>query len=63
MTPQDLLPQATHIYTNVTQEEIDAVTVERYTSTYKDALILGTKMPVEELAAKLVQETGGMVFG
>lgn len=61
LNAQYLLPNAKHIYLNVTKEEIDLVIGEKYVSSYDDRTILGTIQPIEELADKEIV-IGGMIF-
>jgi hypothetical protein len=63
MNIKELLPQANHIYVDVTEAEMSSITVERYVTTYKDQVTVGTKEPVEALAGKELVVSDGMVFG
>lgn len=47
-----LMPNASYIYINVTEEEIADVQLHKYVSYLDDVAILGTDLPVEELEDK-----------
>jgi hypothetical protein len=44
----NLLPQSVHIYTGLTRDQIDSVTVVKYVSLHEDELILGTLEPIKK---------------
>lgn len=54
---KELLPSATYIYVDVTDEEIDLVTSGTiYTTTFEEVKILGTSTMIGALKAKLIEE-------
>lgn len=60
---KELLPSASYIYVDVTDEEIDYVTVGSiYVTTVENLQILGTQVPIEQLAHKLIEEPSNITI-
>jgi hypothetical protein len=57
---KNLIPSAAHVYVGATQEQIDAVNVQKYVSEFEGVSILGTLEPVAGLTELLL---GSVSFG
>jgi hypothetical protein len=57
---KNLVPNARHLYIGVTQEQIDAVEIQKYVSEFEGSKILGTLEPVDGLVELVA---GSMSFG
>ena len=57
-----LLPNALHIYSNVTEKELEDIKVVKYVTKVEDVVVVGTLEEVEALVSKEVI-AGSMNFG
>lgn len=58
----ELLPNAVHIYADVTEEELNAIEVPKYVTKIDDVTVLGTVEEQHQLSAKEIIG-GTMSFG
>ena len=54
---QNLLPNATFLYANLTQEQVDSVTEQKYVSDFEGAKIMGTMEAIEGLTPMIAGST------
>lgn len=47
---RNVLPNANHVYAGVSDEQVEALTVEHYLTKIGDEILLGTMEPVAELS-------------
>lgn len=53
---KNLLSNADHFYHDVTEEELTLISVHKWVTEYQGTRVVGTEVPVQELAGKEVRE-------